>query len=223
MQRRLELLEREHAIELERGRIAKDIHDDLGSSLTRIMMLGERVQEDSASGADIVGHVRKIVDSARSTVQSMDEIVWAIDPENDTLDGMAGYLSQYANQFFDATAIRCRIEMPTALPALLVPAELRHDFFLVFKEALSNVLKHSQASEARIQFAAREHEVTVIIEDNGRGFVPAATPLPGRNGLQNMRNRITALKGNMDLSTTPGSGTKLTFTLSMPSRRESFA
>ena len=105
-------MERQHAVERERGRIAKDIHDDLGSSLTRIMMLGERTHEDIGRPEELAVHAGKIVTSARAAVQALDEIVWAVNPENDTLDGLVGYLNQYANQFFEGTNVKCRLEMP---------------------------------------------------------------------------------------------------------------
>ncbi len=106
--------QREAALE-ERARIAKDIHDELGSSLTRIMLLGERVQEDIAKPDELAAHARRIVSSARATVQSMDEIVWAVDPKKDTLNALVGYINQYANEFFEGGGIRCRPEMPIEL------------------------------------------------------------------------------------------------------------
>src|SRR5581483_10269177 len=106
-------LHREAILE-ERGRIARDIHDELGSSLTRITMLGERAEEDLAKREEVGGHLRKIVASARGTVQSLEEIVWAVNPENDTLDGLVGFISHYADQFFESANVHCRLEMPVA-------------------------------------------------------------------------------------------------------------
>jgi signal transduction histidine kinase len=196
----------------ERARIAKDIHDDLGSSLTRIMLLGERTQEDVADPAELGVHARKIVTSARAAVQSLDVIVWAVDPENDTLEGLVGYLNQYANEFFENTPIRCRLEMPTKLCPLALPAELRHHLFLAVKEALNNVLKHSDASEVHVRVAADPATLDIAIEDNGRGFQPSldGQPLNG-NGLKNMRQRIERLGGVFSLVASPGQGTKLHF------------
>jgi ligand-binding sensor domain-containing protein/signal transduction histidine kinase len=220
MQRKLELLQQQHAIEKERGRIAKDIHDDLGSSLTRIMMLGERVQEDIARPAELEVHAGKIVTSARATVQSLDEIVWAVNPENDTLDGLVGYLNQYANQFFQSTNVKCRLEMPARLSRLVLPAEVRHDLFLVVKEALNNVLKHAQAAEVRLRLAESATGVEIEIEDNGRGFEPGAGRAGRRgNGLENMRKRMASLGGGFRLTSAPGQGTKLEFTVSVNSPR----
>jgi signal transduction histidine kinase len=222
MQRKLEALERRHAVERERGRIAKDIHDDLGSSLTRIMMLGERTNEDIGRPEELAIHAGKIVTSARAGVQALDEIVWAVNPENDTLDGLVGYLNQYANQFFEGTNVKCRLEMPARLSRLTLPAEVRHDLFLVVKEALNNVLKHARATEVRVRMAETATGVEIEIEDNGRGFEPGSASAVRRgNGLENMRRRMEHLGGGFSLTSAPGQGTKLAFTVSVNVRRAS--
>jgi len=210
MQRKLELFKQRVAVEKERGRIAKDIHDDLGSSLTRIMMLGERAEEDLGKRENLAVHVGKIVTTARRTVQALDEIVWAVNPENDTFEGLVQYISHYADEFFENTSVSCRLEMPEALPAFNLPADVRHDLFLVVKEAFNNVLKHSQASEIRVRVSGDEAAVTLEIVDNGCGFDPQKNG-GGRvgNGLINMRRRIEGLGGELALASAPGQGTKL--------------
>jgi signal transduction histidine kinase len=210
MQRRLVLFEQRVAIEKERGRIAKDIHDDLGSSLTRIMMLGERAEEDLGRRENLEVHVGKIVSTARRTVQALDEIVWAVNPENDTLEGLVQYISHYADEFFENTSVSCRLEMPEALPAFILPADVRHDLFLVVKEAFNNILKHSQASEIRVRVSGDGMAVVIEIEDNGCGFDPQKNG-GGRvgNGLTNMRKRIEGLGGELRLASAPSAGTKL--------------
>lgn len=210
MQRKLELLKQQHAVERERGRIAKDIHDDLGSSLTRIMMLGERAHEDRATPGELEKHLGKIVACARDTVQSLDEIVWAVDPENDTLDGLVAYISQSANQYFENTSIHCRLEMPVEVSAVQLSAEVRHDIFLAVKEALNNILKHSQATAARVQISEDGATLKIIIEDNGCGFGENKCP-PGRkgHGLENLRKRTESLGGQINISSRAGAGTKL--------------
>jgi signal transduction histidine kinase len=220
MQRKLELLEHQGAVERERGRIAKDIHDELGSSLTRIMLLGERTQEDVARPEELHVHAGKIVTSARAAVQSLDEIVWAVNPENDTLDGLVGYLNQYSNHFFESTSVKCRLEMPAQLSQMVLPAEVRHDLFLVVKEALNNVLRHAQASEVRIRMSESDSTVEIEIEDNGRGFDAGAARVGRRgHGLENMRKRMETLGGGFDLTSKPGLGTKLRLTVTVSARR----
>jgi ligand-binding sensor domain-containing protein/signal transduction histidine kinase len=219
MQRKLELLKQQHAVERERGRIAKDIHDDLGSSLTRIMMFGECAQEDLKTQSELEKHIGKIVACARDSVQSLDEIVWAVNPENDTLDGLVAYISQYANQYFENTNIACRLEMPVEFSNFRLSAEVRHDIFLAVKEALNNILKHSQATEAHLQVAEDGSTVTIIIEDNGRGFGETKS-LPGRkgHGLENLRKRTESMGGEIIISSKAGQGTKLVMAIPLAAK-----
>jgi signal transduction histidine kinase len=213
LQRELALAEQRHAVERERGRIAKDIHDDLGSSLTRIMMLGHSAEEGLTRRQDVGAQVQKMVHSAHSTVQALDEIVWAVNPQNDTLDGLVAYIGHYADELFENSSIHCRLEIPFELPALFLAAEVRHNLFLVVKEAFHNVLKHSGASEAHLRIAATTRSLEIEIEDNGCGFESGIHRDGGRkgNGLENMRKRISSLGGQMEMASAPGQGTKLTF------------
>jgi ligand-binding sensor domain-containing protein/signal transduction histidine kinase len=214
MQRQLELLEQQHALERERGRIAKDIHDDLGSSLTRIMLLGTRAEQDLVEQKEIQPQLRKIVASCGDTIQAMDEIVWAVNPENDTLDGLVGYLGQYTEQFFEDTPIKCRFKLPIESHSFGLPAEVRHDLFLAVKEALHNVLKHSSASEVLVQVSVQDETMKIGIEDNGRGF--AANQAGGGrkgNGLENIRRRLERHGGRFEVTGGSGKGTKLSLVL----------
>jgi len=226
IKRKFELLEQRHAIERERGRIAQDIHDDLGSSLTRIMMLGERTEEGLTRHEDVGMHIRKIVTSARDTVQSLDEIVWAVNPENDTLDGLVSYITHYADEFFENTDIACRLEIPLELPAASLSAEARHDLFLVVKEAFHNCLKHSGATAIRVRFSVAAEMLQIMIDDNGRGFEfhtngngTASHNSNGNgngrkgNGLDNMRRRIASLGGQFSMTSAPRGGTQITFSV----------
>jgi signal transduction histidine kinase len=138
-------------------------------------------------------------------VQALDEIVWAVNPQNDTLDALVGYLNQYASQFFESTNVRCRLDVPETPPSLILPAAVRHDLFLVVKEALNNVLKHAQASEVSVAITESAGVLEIAIEDNGHGF-NAATPTgrsPG-DGLNNMRGRMAKIGGGFFLASLPG-------------------
>jgi len=210
MQRKLELVEQRHAIEKERGRIAKDIHDDLGSSLTRIMMLGERAEEGLDRRENVGVHLNKIVSSARQTVQSLDEIVWAVDPENDSLQGLLDYITHYADEFFEDTNIRCRLDMPIDAPPLSLKAEARHDLFLVAKEAFHNILKHANATEVHVRVRLLNGSLELLISDNGTGFEPQKELAAHKgNGLINMRKRAEAGGGRFSLTSVPGKGTEV--------------
>jgi ligand-binding sensor domain-containing protein/signal transduction histidine kinase len=207
VRQQLAILEQRNAIERERGRIAKDIHDDLGSSLTLITMLGERAEEDLHVNRGVEGHIGKIVMTARHTVRALDEIVWAVNPENDTLDGLVQYISHYADEVFENSSISCRLDIPAALPDIMLTAELRHDLFLIVKEAFHNVLKHSNASQVRVRLDVNDGALGILIEDNGRGFNTASHEKPGKgNGLRNMEKRARAIHSEFSVTSEPGKG-----------------
>jgi ligand-binding sensor domain-containing protein/signal transduction histidine kinase len=209
--RRLARMEQQHALEQERARIARDIHDDLGSSLTHISMLSELAEADKANPKEVETHVRKIAASARETVRSLDEIVWAISPEHDTWNSLVEYLSEYATEFFEGTNVRCRLEMPMDLPPYLLPSEFRHGLFLVIKEALNNSLKHARASEVRIRVSETGSGAEIVMTDDGRGFELDQAGAESRgHGLQNMRERIESLGGRFQIDSGLGRGTKVT-------------
>ena len=217
--RRLARLEQQHALEQERSRIARDIHDDLGSSLTHISMLSELAEADKANPQEVETHVRKIAASARETVRSLDEIVWAVSPENDTWNSMAEYLSEYANEFFAGTGVRCRLEMPMDLPPGPLPSEVRHSLFLVIKEALNNSLKHACPSEVRIQVCQSVSAVEIAITDDGQGFEAENAGAGSRcNGLRNMRERVEGLGGRFHINSAPGKGTRLTIQVNVDAK-----
>ena len=210
LKRRLASLERQQAVERERARIAKDIHDDLGSRLTQITLLSDRTQDGPAS--ELQTSVRKISATAREMAQSLDEIVWAVNPQHDTLEGLVEYLSQAADDFLEDTSIRSRLRLPPNLPTCTVPADVRHQLFLAFKEALNNAVKHAGASEIQIELTAEPARFQIRIEDNGVGF-DLASPRAGGNGLNNMRKRLEAIGGQFDLSSQLGQGTRITMAI----------
>ena len=217
--RRIARLEQLRAIDQERTRIARDIHDDLGSNLTRIAWLSDLVLADKILPDKVDDHSRKIGGYARQMVTSLDEIVWAVNPRNDTLQSLAQYITHMAYEYLSSTSVNCRLEIPSDLPAAVLPAEIRHDFFLAAKEALHNIIKHASAREARIRLALADGVLTLVIEDDGRGFDVAA-PSSGRpgHGLRNLRQRIENHGGRFQCESTAGGGTRLTFTLKLPER-----
>ena len=219
VRRRMEHLERQRALERERARIARDIHDDLGASLTRITLLSQSVRSDLESGHRAGADVDRIYGTARELTRSMDEIVWAVNPQHDTLDSLVTYLGRFAQHFLTTAGIRCRLDAPLHLPALPLTAEIRHNVFLAFKEGLHNVVKHAQATEVRLSLELRPDGFMLVIADNGRGFnwpagqMPATEPtdghrLAGGNGLTNMQKRLEEIGGRCGWDTTPGEGTR---------------
>ena len=216
--RKMEQIERHRALERERTRIAQDIHDDLGASLTRITMLTQTAPADLTHPDQVAGRLDDIYHTARDLTRTMDEIVWAINPKYDLFDSVATYFVRFAQQFLSPAGLRCRWEVPERLPSWPISAEVRHNLFLAFKEALHNIVRHARASEVRISFQLDAASFTVCIEDNGRGFQPDAVPefisdtrLSGGNGLSNMRRRLAEIGGSCSIASTPGHGTIVRF------------
>jgi len=222
MRRRLELAERQRDIERERSRIARDIHDDLGAQLTRITMMSESARGELANSGRAAAGLEKIYDTARELTRSMDEIVWAVSPRHDTLEGLATYLEKFAHDWLATAGFRCRLDLPLQFPEWHLTSEMRHNVFLAFKEALHNTVKHSGATEVLIRLAVREKSFELSVEDNGRGFAigekgTEVSPAQGRaasgNGLENMRRRLAAIGGGCEIQSTPGAGTRVVFSV----------
>lgn len=208
-QLRLQTAERQNALEQERARIAQDLHDELGSLLTRISLLGGLLKADKDSPEQIEAHAAKISQSADQTVRALEEIVWAVRPGSDTLQSLADYIAHFANELFDGNSTRCRLDLPNNLPAWPLPPDMRHNIFLIVKEALTNALKHSGAHEVQVQLKITGNMLEIFVQDNGKGFDPESFADERRNGLQNMRRRAEAIGGRLELRGKSGTAVKL--------------
>jgi signal transduction histidine kinase/ligand-binding sensor domain-containing protein len=208
-------LEQEQALQRERARISKDMHDDVGASLTRISLLTEVAKREASSPGGIQSSIQQISDLAREVVTNLDEIVWAVNPKNDTLDSLATYITEYASTFFESAPIQCRFDVPDKIPSHHLTAEMRYNVFNAAKEALTNILKHSRATEVRMAFRLQGSSFELLIEDNGAGFIPEKISRFS-NGLTNMRQRMADIKGTLSLSSKPGEGTTVKFQLPLP-------
>jgi ligand-binding sensor domain-containing protein/signal transduction histidine kinase len=216
--RQLARLEQQHAIELDRARIAKDIHDDVGAGLTQITLLTELARREPDR---VGGHLDRISGSARQLTRAMDEIVWAVDPQHDTLEGLMDYISAYAEDFLHNARIPCRMDFPVALPSARMEAELRHNLFLALKETLNNVVKHAQATEVWLRLRIGPESFTLVVEDNGRGISVAGDGGDGLrkdriaagSGLANLKKRLAAVDGHCEIHGRPGHGTRVEMTV----------
>jgi len=213
--RQLARLEQQHAIERDRARIAKDIHDDIGAGLTQITLLTELARREPEQTD---ANLERITHSARKLTKAMDEIVWAVDPQHDTFEGLLDYISAYAEDFLRVAGIRCRMDLPTALPATHIDAEQRYNLFLALKEVLNNIVKHAQATEVWLRLNLAEKSFTFIVEDNGRGMAQAGTGarperLSSGSGMANLENRLAAIGGRCQVHSEPGQGTRVELTV----------
>jgi signal transduction histidine kinase len=212
----LQHAEQEHALERERARIAQDLHDDLGSSLTRISLLSDLARADRHDPAQVEIHLEKISQSAAHSVRALEEIVWAVRPGGDSLPSLVEYIAHVANEMFAAGNTRCRLDLPHDLPARRLPPELRHNLFLIVKEALTNAMKHAAAREVRVHARADTDTLQITVQDDGRGFDPALTANPRRNGLGNMARRAQAMNARLVVDSAPGKGTTVKLTVVFP-------
>jgi signal transduction histidine kinase/ligand-binding sensor domain-containing protein len=215
LHRRMELLEQQHAVERERARIARDIHDDLGASLTQITLLSELARTDLNRPAEAESHIRQISGTARELTRAMDEIVWAVNPQNDTLEDLLTYTVKFAQEHLGLARIRCRLDVPAHLPPLHLSAEIRHNLFLAIKEAINNVVKHSKATEAWLRLRSSPRSFVFEIEDNGCGIPSSVTAgnfadltsSGSHNGLRNMERRLHEIGGTFEILRHPEGGT----------------
>jgi signal transduction histidine kinase len=201
LRRRLAGLEQQQAMERERMRIARNMHDEIGSKLTKISFLSERLKVESTPTGPAGDKVDSIATTSRDLLKALDEMVWVVNPRNDTLE-QSGFLPEPVRQgVLSDTPVECDLRVQSEFPPWNMSAEYRHNVFLAFEESLSNVLKHARASRVEVQIQVESGTLRVRISDNGLGFAPDA-----RNGngarlgsqrLANMRQHLADVGGNL--------------------------
>ena len=209
--RQLQEQERRHTIERERARIARDIHDDIGAGLTEMALLSDLAQTDPSGD-----HLERIFRRSRDLAQSLDEIVWAINPRHDTLEGLLTYLAEFMQGFLTAAGLACRLDLPRDPPNLVLHSNIRHHLCLAVKEVLNNAVKHAGATEIQLRVEVLRQELTITITDNGSGFTGPAPA--GHDGLENLQTRLREMNGAVRIRSTPGVGTRIELTVQLPSR-----
>jgi signal transduction histidine kinase len=200
------------AAEQERSRIARDLHDDLGSSLTEISLLaglGFNHTTDHAANE----RFGEIAGKSRALVNNLDAIVWAADPEEDVMESFADYLTSHARVFLESSGLACRFKVPIDLPAMKLGGRVRHDLFLAVKETLNNVVRHAQATEVEFGLQLAGSNLELIVADNGRGFDPQ--DVSRGNGLNNLRSRLAGIGGLCLVDSRPGQGTRVKLSLDL--------
>lgn len=210
-EKKVRTLDTLRALETERARISRNIHDDLGARVTKLSRLAAQI---TVSEPDSQARLDEITSTSRQMVEALDETVWTVNPVNDSLPKLANYLAHYAAEFFHQTSIRCELDLPLNLPDLPLSAEFRFNFFLATKEALNNVLKHAQAQSVLLKLVHLPGQLQLTIQDDGRGFAPG-TDLR-RSGLANLQTRVAGLGGQFTFQSAPGAGTTIFITVPLP-------
>jgi signal transduction histidine kinase len=197
---------RQIALEQERMRISRDLHDDLGSGLTGILMMSEQLQETSPKEL-VNNNLDRIKKSSRQMVEQMGEIVWAMNSKNDTLENLLGYLNTYARDYFENIDIKQQIELPETIPHAEMTGMKRRNIFLVVKESLNNIVKHANATQVSISMTIDKNQMQISVADNGKGFAMDNVRRFG-NGLKNMQSRMEDIKGSYSIESFVAKGTK---------------
>jgi signal transduction histidine kinase/ligand-binding sensor domain-containing protein len=205
MQARIRRLEQEQALDHERARIARDMHDELGARITQIMLINDSARQKSHVDFD------QISEAIRSVSSTLDQIVWTTNPRNDTLEGLVDYVMEFAEEYLAPTGIELQLELPNEIPDRPLSSDKRHQMLLAVKEALNNIVKYSRADHVYLQIALRGNELCIVVKDDGCGFEIGNVPRTS-NGLLNMRQRMQSIGGEARIESQPGNGTSVTLT-----------
>jgi signal transduction histidine kinase len=212
-----QLVEQHRAMEQERTRVAQDLHDELGAGLTEVGILGALAKNPAIPAEKKERYLDQLTEAACSLVTGLDEIVWAVNPQYDSVASLASYYSLFAQRFLNLAGIACRLEIAERFPEFPFDSKLRHGIFLAFKEALNNVVRHSGATQVRLRIEIVDGQLIISVSDNGCGL-EAATLAPGKDGIAGMRHRISKLGGTCHVAGRPGQGTTVEFRIPVETR-----
>jgi signal transduction histidine kinase len=196
--------ERIAEIERVRRRIAVDLHDDIGSSLTQISVLSEVARRQAGDSAGLERPLELIAGSSRELIDSMSDIVWAINPQRDHVADLAHRMRRFAADTLTARNIAFTMELPDALEDIKLEGNLRREVFLIFKEALNNAVRHSGCTRMEIGLRLEDQRLRLELRDNGRGFDMAGAG--NGHGLTSMSGRAAGIGGRFEIVSEPGRG-----------------
>ena len=207
LRERILRLEKEQAIEKERNRIARDMHDDLGSGLTKIAILSEVAKTHLQQQEAATSQLENISYSSRELVDNLQNIIWVLNPRNDSLENLSAYIREYALKFFESTDVITSFNYPQQIPSIKLSEEQRRNLFMVIKETLNNTAKHSSCEAVSIDLLIKKDFVQIKIRDDGKGFDLSHTR-QFANGLTNMKQRMEQINGSYEIHSQPGNGTE---------------
>ena len=209
MRAKIRRIQLEHAIERERARIARDMHDELGANLTLIAAMSRMAAAEPGEGTKNFGEIET---TARRTVEALDEIVWAVNPRHDTLAATVEYIGKSGPGFLAKAGIETELVLPEEIEDRPLSAELRHHLFLAVKESLNNVVKHSGATKARLEIRTGAAFLEIVVSDNGRGLDPGGADRFA-NGLVGMQERMAGAGGTCRVEDRAEGGCQVVFVL----------
>jgi signal transduction histidine kinase/ligand-binding sensor domain-containing protein len=209
-QRRILRLEHQREKERERTRLARDLHDELGTAMTGLALEMDVVRRGADEATGIAPRLARMADDARSLAERMREVVWAISPRSDDVPGVAVFLEQHATAFIESAGLECHLEYPEQIPPLPLASSVRHQLALGVREALTNVVRHARARKVTLRLRIEGQILVVVVQDDGIGFDPKRRS-PGGNGLTSIENRLSGVGGTVVTDSRPGHGTSVRF------------
>ncbi len=217
--RELDALAYHQALDSERARISRDMHDELGAGITEIAMLSELAVRRGTPPEPSDGPWQTIADRARALIGTIGEIIWAITPEHDSADRLAPYLREYTSEFLEHAGLRGELHFDLAAWPGDLHADVRRNIFLILKEALTNVVRHAGANTVEVRLEATAGRLTLVVRDDGCGLAADAATIAaerGHQGLVNLERRAAMLGGTLAVVGTPGTGTTVTLRVPAP-------
>ena len=210
-------LRRAIQIERMRTRLSRDLHDDIGSTLSSINILSSvaRKRVEASGDHDASDALEKISDRSQRLMRNMSDIVWSVDPKKDSLEDLLARMREFSASLFESKGIAHTFEQPSVIPAFSVPVELKNNLYLLFKEAVNNVAKHSQCSQTNVIITVTKSMLRLVVKDDGIGMDMSSAPTNGHrgNGLRNMRERAAEMKAELQFTSVPGTGTAIALEL----------
>ncbi len=200
-------LEQQESLLAMRNHISQDLHDDIGASLSNINILNELARRNLSQPEKSAGYLSKASEDIQRISESLSDIVWNINPRYDQPDTLFIRMRRYAADMFDGKNINSRFEFPETESGFQLSMTQRRDLYLIFKEAVNNLVKYSGATEALVQVKVTDNQLNMLISDNGKGF--DRSTLRAGNGLHNMEQRAGAAGGQLSIHAAPGTGTRI--------------
>ncbi|MFT3844757.1 MAG: triple tyrosine motif-containing protein [Lacibacter sp.] len=200
-------LEKQQAVEKERNRISRDMHDDLGSGLTKIAILSEVAKQRLSQPEKAKEQIDKIAVSSRELVDNLQDIIWVLNPNNDSLESLSAYIREYGLKYFEALSVQMHFDYPAEFPVFHLGKEQRRNIFLTVKECFQNIAKHAWCNNVFVSISEQQGGINISIRDDGKGFDEKSVRLFA-NGIKNMQNRVEHSNGTFTISSIPGKGTE---------------
>lgn len=211
-------LEQQQALYLERLRISKDVHDDLGSGLSKISLMAAIAQKKTAGNAPLNNDIQHISTVSKELVDNMRDLIWVLNPENTTLEQLVSRLREYCADYLENIPVSITLSFPASVPDIRISREVQRNIFLTVKEAVNNCIKHADASALSISLTIDATQMSIEITDNGRGFDTIQIK-GGGNGLRNMKQRITSIGGSFTITSSLGGHTTILIIISIEQLR----